>query len=78
MIKTALERMFKPTEPTTIIATVVKRVSEGKFQLVDDTGREFTAFSSIDWPPQRRVLVQSGRIIQSSTGTAGSIKTYIV
>lgn len=77
MMKQMLERMFKPSQPTTVVATVQERVTETRYRLVDDSGRIFIAISGDSWPAKRRVLVQNGRIVQSA-GKAGTIKNYNV
>ena len=76
-MKDALKKMFTPDQPASIQATVQGRISTGRYELADDTGRKLQADSGLIWSPGARVIVQSGRIV-SAGGQAQTIKTYEV
>lgn len=74
--RTALQNLFRPVTPPSILATVTGRISIGRYSLQDDAGRTIKADSSLVWSPGSRVTVQSGRIV-ASAGTT-TIKRYEV
>lgn len=76
-MKEALKKLFTPDQPTSITATVQGRISTGRYQLADDSGRILQADSGLIWSPGSRVIVQAGRIV-SAGGQSQTIKTYEV
>jgi hypothetical protein len=76
-MKDVLKRMFAPETAARIEAAVIGRVGTGKYEVRDDMGRILRVDSSLIWPPGKRVIVQSGRIV-ASAGAVQTIKSYEV
>ncbi len=77
MIKEALNNLFSPAAPASIVATVRRRIRADRYELTDDAGRLLQADSSAFWSPGARVTVTSGRIV-AAAGRINAIKTYEV
>lgn len=77
-MKEILQKLFNNSGPTTTVATMVRRLSDGRYEVADDAGRIATVESDIvPLTPGKRVLLQFGRIIKLA-GPAASIKIYEV
>lgn len=76
-MKEILEKIMKPQAATTTTATVLRRLSPGRYELVDGLGRMIQADSDIAYAPGVAVLVQAGRIV-ARAGSGETIKTYEV
>lgn len=77
MDKNLLKKLFTPDQPTTVTATIRRRLGPGRYELTDDAGRNFPADSFAAWAPGGRVIVQFGRIVDQA-GQVTTIKTYEV
>lgn len=76
-MKEILARLVATPPPTSQRATVVRRLSPGRYELRDDLGRMLPADSDVAYAPGVAVLVQAGRIV-ARAGTLQNIKTYEV
>jgi len=76
-MKDILKKLFAPTEPVAIAATVVRRIRQGLYELTDDAGRTIQADSPDAWATGDRVRIESGRII-GFAAMAPTIKIYEV
>jgi hypothetical protein len=76
-MKEIIKNIFSKKNEDSIQVTISKRITPGKYETIDDSGRSYIVFSSISWYPGSRVIIQNDRIIASS-GTIETIKTYEV
>lgn len=76
-MKEELNNIFAVRSPVSIIATVRKRLSPGRYELRDDAGNLLIAESVVSWSPGSRVKVEGGRIVAAG-GALQTIKVYEV
>jgi len=76
-MKDILQKLFAKDPAGAIAATVIRRMAQGRYELVDDSGRIFQADATISLSPFQRVTVQAGRVV-SLSGPKQTIKTYEV
>jgi len=76
-MKDVLKKLFAKEAPTTISATVQRRLALGRYECVDDSGRVIQADTDVVLSPQQRVTIQAGRIV-SLVGRQQVVRTYEV
>jgi hypothetical protein len=76
-MKEILQKLFSPATPATVTAAVIRRLSPGRYELADDSGRIIQADATLTLVPGQRAIIQSGRVIALS-GRQQSIRTYEV
>jgi hypothetical protein len=76
-MKEILKKLFIKESAAPIAATVIRRLSPGRYELTDDSGRTIQADATIALSPFQRVTVQAGRVIALS-GRQQTIRTYEV
>jgi hypothetical protein len=62
-MKDALKNIFAAQAPQRQTATVVQRISRGRYRLADRTGRPCDGLSNDVYAPGAEVLIESGRIV---------------
>jgi len=76
-LKTALKNIFVAPQPTSRVATVIRRIRVGRYELQDGSGRLMQADTDRTWKPGDSVIVQSGRIV-ASAASSPTVRTYEV
>ena len=76
-MKDVLNRLFGTTESGTIYATTNRRLSPGRYEFTDDSGRIIQADTNLQIAPSQRVIIQNGWVISLSS-KAEKIRTYEV
>lgn len=76
-MKDILGKLFGDNGQTTIYATTNKRLSPGRYEFIDDSGRIIRADTDLIISPTQRVIIQNGRVV-SLSGINEKIRTYEV
>jgi hypothetical protein len=76
-MKEILQKLFAIDGAASTTAAVIRRLSPGRYELADDSGRILQADATLSLVPGQRVVIQTGRVV-SLSGRQQSIRTYEV